>query len=313
MHGRRSRERRFFSYVPFARDNLRFDPPDIAMPVLNALYVYPIKSCAGVSLRRATLLDTGLEYDRHWMVTDAQGGMFTQRALPRMALIRTAFDGDDLVIDAPDMPTLRTPLRAEALADAKAMRATVWRDTVDALDTGESTARWFSEFLGVPARLARFAPSARRDVSDKWTAPLSTHTRFADQFPLLVVGQASLDDLSARLSAKGAPGIAANRFRPNLVIDGLDAYEEDFVGDMRIGDVQLRLVKLCTRCPIPTIDQDTGAPDPSWPHEPLDTMSAYRGSDQFDGALTFGKNAIVVEGEGGALEVGQGVEADIDF
>ncbi|SAK64562.1 MOSC domain-containing protein [Caballeronia temeraria] len=283
------------------------------MPVLNELFVYPIKSCAGISLRRAMLFETGLEYDRHWMVTDPAGGMFTQRSHARMALIRTAFDAGDLVIDAPGMPTLRTPLRAESLVDAKPMRATVWRDTVDALDTGEHTAQWFSAFLGAPARLARFAPSSRRDVSDEWTAPHATHTRFADQFPLLVVGQASLDDLNARLSVKGAPGIAANRFRPNLVIEGLDAYEEDYVGEMRIGDVQLRLVKLCTRCPIPSIDQDTGAPNPAWPHEPLDTMSAYRGSDQFDGALTFGKNAIILEGEGVALEVGQEVEAEIDF
>ncbi|WP_321801712.1 MOSC domain-containing protein [Caballeronia sp. J97] len=287
------------------------------MPVLNELFVYPIKSCAGISLRRATLFETGLEYDRHWMVTDPAGGMFTQRAHSRMALIETAFDGDELVIDAPGMPTLRTPLRAEALADAKPIRATVWRDTVDALDTGEHTAQWFSAFLGIAARLARFAPTARRDVTDEWTAPHSTHTRFADQFPLLVVGQASLDDLNARLSIKGAPGIAANRFRPNLVIGGLDAYEEDFVGDMQIRapgrDVQLRLVKLCTRCPIPSIDQDTGAPNPAWPHEPLDTMSAYRGSDQFDGALTFGKNAIILEGDGVALEVGQKVEAEIEF
>ncbi|BCQ22466.1 MOSC N-terminal beta barrel domain-containing protein [Caballeronia sp. NK8] len=295
-------------------------PPDIAMPVLTELFVYPIKSCAGISLRRATLFDTGLEYDRHWMVTDASGGMFTQRTHPRMALIRTAFDGDDLVIDAPDMPTLRTPLRTEALTDAQPMHATVWRDTVDALDTGAYTAQWFTAFLGLPARLARFAPTARRDVSDEWTAPLAAHTRFADQFPLLVLGQASLDDLNARLSTKGAPGIAANRFRPNLVIGGLDAYEEDFVGEMQIRVperdvrfVRLRLVKLCTRCPIPSIDQETGAPNPSWPHEPLDTMSAYRGSDQFDGALTFGKNAIIVAGEGVILEVGQEVAAEIDF
>lgn len=287
------------------------------MPVLNELFVYPIKSCAGISLRRATLLETGLEYDRHWMVTDPSGAMFTQRAHPRMALIRTAFDGDDLVIDAPGMPTLRTPLNADALTQAAPIRATVWRDTVDALDTGEQTAQWFSDFMGVPARLARFSPAKRRTVDEKWTAPLVTHTRFADGFPLLVVSQASLDDLNARMSAKGAPGIAMNRFRPNLVIGGLDAYEEDFVGDMQIRvpgrDVQLRLVKLCARCPIPTIEQDTGAPDPAWPHEPLDTMAGYRASEQFDGALTFGKNAIVVEGEGVALEVGQEVEAEIDF
>ncbi|CCD35821.1 probable iron-sulfur binding protein YPO1417 [Candidatus Paraburkholderia kirkii UZHbot1] len=287
------------------------------MPVLNEIFVYPIKFCAGISLQRATFFETGLEYDRHWMVTDPADGMFTQRAYPRMALIRTAFDGDDLVIDVPGMPTLRTPLRAESLVDAKPMRATVWRDTVDALDTGEQTARWFGEFLGMPACLARFSPQTRRTVDQKWTAPLATHTRFADGFPLLILGQASLDDLNARLSTKDAPGIPANRFRPNLVIGGLDAYEEDFVGDMLMRvpgrEVQLRLVKLCTRCPMPTIDQDTGAPDSSRPHKPLDTMSAYRASEQFDGALTFGKNAVVVEGEGAALEIGVGVDAEIDF
>lgn len=287
------------------------------MHVLNELYVYPIKSCAGIALQRAMLRETGLEYDRNWMVTDASGGMLTQRTHPRMALIRTAFDGGDLVIDAPGMPTLRTPLDAAALSNAEPMRATVWRDTVDALDTGARTAQWFSTLLDMPTRLARFAPLARRNVDQKWTAPLTTHTRFADGFPLLVLGQASLDDLNARLAQKGAPAIAANRFRPNLVIGGLDAYEEDFVEDLLIRadgrDVQLRLVKLCTRCPVPTIDQSTGAPNPDWPHEPLDTMSTYRASAQHDGKLTFGKNAVVVEGEGAMLEIGQAVDAQIAF
>ncbi|KIG04014.1 MOSC domain-containing protein [Caballeronia concitans] len=287
------------------------------MHVINELFVYPIKSCAGIALQRAMLLETGLEHDRSWMVTDATGGMITQRTHPRMALIETAFDGGDLAIRAPGMPALRTPLDARALTGAERMRATVWRDTVDALDTGRETSRWFSDFLGVPAKLARFAPEVRRNVDEKWTAPLRTHTRFADGFPLLVVGQASLDDLNARLAQKGAPAIAADRFRPNVVIGGLDAFEEDYVGDMRIratsGDVALRLVKLCTRCPVPTIDQRTGAPNPAWPHEPLDTMSTYRASEQHGGALTFGKNAVVVNGEGIALEVGQAVEAEIDF
>jgi uncharacterized protein len=283
------------------------------MPVLKEIFVYPIKSCAGIALTRATLLETGIEYDRHWMITDAHGGMITQRTHARLALVRVAFDNDDLVIDAPGMPTLRTPLRADALPDAQPLRTTVWRDTFDAIDTGAQTAQWFSDFLGMPARLARFAPEVRRIVKESWTAPIVTHTRFADGFPLLIVGQASLDDLNAKLAQKGAPLAGADRFRPNLVIDGIEAFEEDYIGDMQISGVQLRLVKLCTRCPMPSIDQTTGAPNPQWPHEPLDTMSAYRASAQFDGALTFGNNAIVVKGEGAVLEVGQEVEAEIAF
>ncbi len=279
------------------------------MPVLSEIFVYPIKSCAGIPLTRAVLLETGLEYDRNWMVTDPSGQMLTQRAHLRMALIRTAFDQDDLVIDAISS-SMRPACRRCARSCAPSARRCDDHSRhrlaryLDALDTGEATARWLTECLGTPARLVHFSPATKRLVSQKWTAPLVTHTRFADGFPLFVLGQASLDDLNARLSTKGAPGIPMNRFRPNFVIGGLDAYEEDFVGDMQIGDAQLRLVKLCARCPVPTIGQLTGAPHPEWPHEPLDTMSGYRASEQMDGQLTFGKNAVVVEGEGIVLEVG---------
>lgn len=285
------------------------------MPAISELFVYPIKSCGGIALRRAQLLDTGLAYDRHWMVTDASGQMITQRTHARLALVRTAFDGDALVVTAPGMPELRTPLAGDASADK--MAATVWKDTVDAIDTGAASAAWFTDYLGTPAKLARFAPDARRACSRKWTGELDASTHFADGYPLLVIGQASLDDLNARLAAKGAPAIPIDRFRPNVVVTGLDAYEEDYVEhlDAQAGGtpVRLRLVKLCTRCPVPTIDQQTGAPDPAWPHEPTDTMQTYRANPRFDGALTFGNNAIVVHGAGGILEVGQALDVEIGF
>lgn len=287
------------------------------MPSISALFTYPIKSCGGIALSRAQLLATGLEYDRNWMVINAAGNMFTQRTHAQLACVKTAFDAGQLVIRAPGMPELRTPLAAAALADAEPLAATVWRDTVGALDCGAQAASWFSEFLGEPARLARFAPAARRAVSSKWTGTVASHTQFADGFPLLVIGQSSLDDLNARLRTKGAPAIPIDRFRPNLVLDTLDAYEEDYVEEITCRadahEVLIRLVKLCTRCPVPNIDQQTGAPDPAWPHEPTDTMSAYRGSPQFSGALTFGKNGIVVRGEGAHLEVGQTVGAELGF
>lgn len=308
------------------------------MPAIRDLYIYPIKSCAGIALNEVRLLATGFEYDRTWMVTDPGGAMLTQRAYPRLALIEAAFAGDELSIRAPGMPELRTPLAAAALIDALTgassgtlagmpsgkpgavtkVQTVVWNDTAHGLDTGDASAAWFSHFLGVPARLLRFDPSTERGVDPNYTGSFSATTQFADGFPLLVIGQASLDDLNQRLNRKGAPSLRMNRFRPNLVLSGLDPYEEDYVESLTVvadggAGVQLKLVKLCARCPIPTVDQEKGAPDPDWPNEPLDTMSGYRANAQRGGALTFGQNAIVVQGAGAWLSVGQQVDAELGF
>ncbi|MFS2116848.1 MOSC domain-containing protein, partial [Herbaspirillum frisingense] len=142
-------------------------------------------------------------------------------------------------------------------------------------------------------------------------------TQFSDGYPLLVIGQASLDDLNARLAAKGAPSLPMDRFRPNLVISGLEPYEEDFIDTLRFGEgeqaVQLKLVKPCARCPIPGIDQHTGLRDAQWPDEPLDTLAAYRANPRVDGGLTFGQNAIVIGGIGGSIEVGQACHWEFNF
>ena len=291
------------------------------MPSISELFVYPIKSCAGIALNEARLLATGLEYDRCWMVTDPGGAMLTQRAYPRMALIKVELGERDLVIRAPGMNELRTPLDPAELVELIApqrVQTTVWRDAAYGLDTGEACAEWFSAFLGVPARLLRFDPERERIVDPEYTGSIGATTHFADGFPLLVIGQASLDDLNVRLNHKGAPSIPIDRFRPNVVLTGLDAYEEDYVESLSVESgeepgVQLQLVKLCTRCPMPTIDQARGAPNPDWPNEPTDTMSVYRANAQRGGALTFGNNAIVARGDGAWLRVGQAVEAELGF
>ncbi|SDR22465.1 MOSC domain-containing protein [Paraburkholderia tuberum] len=291
------------------------------MPTINELFVYPIKSCAGIALTEARLLATGLEYDRNWMIVDPEGAMFTQRAYPPMALIKVELGAEDLIVSAPGMRELRTPLDAARLAAAPRVATAVWRDAAYGLDTGAETAVWFTEFLGLPARLLRFDPERERVVDPGYTDSTGGATTFfADGFPLLVVGQASLDDLNARLNGKGAPSIRIDRFRPNIVLSGLDAYEEDYVETLAVGAnadssarVELRLVKLCTRCPMPTIDQARGAPDPDWPNEPTDTMLGYRVSERFDGAVTFGNNALVASGAGAWLRVGQQVDAELGF
>lgn len=289
------------------------------MATISELFVYPIKSCADIALHEARLFATGLEYDRCWMVTDPAGAMLTQRAYPRMALIQAEIGAEDLVIRAPGMSELRTPLDSARLEAPSAVQTQVWRDAAYGLDTGAASAAWFSMFLGMPARLLRFDPKRERIVDPDYTDSVGgATTHFADGFPLLVIGQASLDDLNTRLSGKGAPAIPINRFRPNVVLTGLDAYEEDYVETLSIDgeageNVQLQLVKPCSRCPMPTIDQAKGAPDPDWPNEPTDTMSVYRANPQRNGAITFGNNALVARGAGQWLRVGQSVEAELGF
>jgi uncharacterized protein YcbX len=291
------------------------------MPTISELFIYPVKSCAGIALREARLFATGLEYDRSWMVTDPDGAMFTQRAYPRMALIKTELGAEELVLRASGMSELRTPLDAARLDASRKVETKVWHDAAYGIDTGDASAAWFSEFLGMPARLLRFNPERERTVDPDYTDSTGgATTLFADGFPLLVIGQASLDDLNTRLTGKGAPAVPIDRFRPNLVLTGLDAYEEDYVETLSIASdtdaeppVQLQLVKLCARCPMPTIDQAKGAPNPDWPNEPSDTMSVYRAQPQRDGAITFGNNALVASGAGAWLRVGQTVEAELAF
>ena len=287
------------------------------MPTLSELFVYPIKSCAGIALDVARLEPYGLAYDRNWMIVDPSGRFVTQREFPRLALVRTALTADTLVVEAAGMAPLALPIDPNAYADAPRVAATVWRDTVSAIDTGDDAARWLSEFLDVPLRLVRFDPATERIASRNWTGDTTVPVRFADGFPLLVIGRASLDDLNGRLARKGVDALPMNRFRPNLVIDGLDAYEEDFLETLQIetagARVELRIVKPCARCPIPTIDQARGAPDPRWPYEPTDTMSTYRANDRLDGALTFGQNAIPIDGSGALLAPGQSVDVELRF
>jgi uncharacterized protein YcbX len=287
------------------------------MATISQLNVYPIKSCAGIALESARLFSHGLAYDRHWMLVDGEGGFVTQRQLPRLALVTTELSGDALIVRAPGRAALGTPLDAAALDGARRVQATVWRDTVTALDTGDEAAQWFSDFVGVPLRLVRFDPAAERIANRQWTGETIAPMRFADGYPVLVVGEASLGDLNGRLASKGVEAIPMNRFRPNLVLAGLEPYEEDYVDTLRIeadgGEVLLRVVKPCARCPIPTIDQATGAADPRWPNEPTDTLAAYRADRRLDGAVTFGQNAVVVAGADSLLAVGREVQVELRF
>ncbi|HKT98684.1 MAG TPA: MOSC N-terminal beta barrel domain-containing protein [Paraburkholderia sp.] len=292
------------------------------MAVIRALFVYPVKSCGAIALDRAQLEAKGLQWDRHWMVVDASGRFVSQREIAAMARMVPAFveDGVRLTMtgaDAPvDSPLLLpfTPRGNEAR-----VQATVWNDTFEALDEGDEAARWFSRALGVPLRLVRFAPDVTRLASKKWTHDEDVPTQFADGFPLLVTSESSLADLNARLAAKGVPPVPMSRFRPNIVVDGGDAFDEDFIDTLSIAgeadakEVVLRFTKPCARCPITTIDQHTGERDAEWPAEPLDTLAVFRADPRVDGGLTFGQNAMVVAGAGERLAVGAQAQWEYRF
>jgi uncharacterized protein YcbX len=276
---------------------------------IAALYVHPVKSCAALALDEALLVETGLDLDRAWMVVDPEGDMLTQRERPRMALVRTQFRGGELVLRAPGMLALH--LRLDAVEQATRVR--VWDDVVKAYDMGALAAQWFSDFLGTSLRLVRFDPEQQRLSEPRWTGGVAAENAFADGYPLLVAGLASLADLNRRLAAQGQAPVGIERFRPNLVLDGLPAYDEDHVRELTIGTdagpVRLRLVKPCVRCTIPNVDPATAQTSTAVG----DALAGYRADPRMNGGITFGMNAIVIEGVECTLRVGQRVEVGYDF
>jgi uncharacterized protein len=283
---------------------------------IEELWVYPVKSCAGIQLRESELTGTGLLYDRAWMVVDSEGEFVSQRELPRMALIQPSFKMGQLMLRAPGMLSLHLGLD---VAEGP-LKVQVWDDAVDAYDMGDVAAQWFSDFLGPDApahlkrlRLARFDPEVKRLCDPAWTSGREAMTQFADGFGLLVTSNASLADLNARLAAAGHEPVDMRRFRPNIVVGGVESHDEDRLGSMRIetsdGVVVIEPVKPCGRCPIPNIDPTSAIASPLVG----DMLQTYRQDPRVDGAITFGMNAIVIEGDGQVLRVGQPLSASWKF
>ncbi len=309
---------------------------------IAALWVFPIKSCAGISVQQAVLTPTGLEHDRSWMVVDAECLMVTQRELPRMVLIQPEFVESDtglfeLVLHASGMTSLHLQLNADFPIKAQAIKVRVWDDDVSAFDMGTEVSKWLTEFLGSslgPLRLVRFDQNHHRPSNAKWTQGLTSHNQFSDGFPVLVTSTASLDELNNRLQAKGEAAVDMRRFRANIVLGDVDspksavydqatqsyplnAHDEDRIGKLTIhtqatvnGEpAQLVPVKPCPRCPIPNINPDSAQSHPVV----SDILQAYRQDPRVNGALTFGMNCLPVSGCGQVLQVGQRVSADWTF
>lgn len=263
------------------------------MPVLSKISVYPIKSTRGIAVDEIQVDVMGPARDRRWMLVDDEGLMLSQRTQPRMALIAPSFDGDDLIVEAPEMPALRI---RPWCGGGEWSRARVWHDELRLPEPDPAYSEWFRSYLGQSCRLLYQPESVIRPVE----APYDTspwRVSLADGFPLLLVGQASLDLLNQKLEVP----VTMERFRPNLVIAGSAAHEEDGWRRVRIGEVELAVVKACVRCAIPLVDPVTGETGV----EPLRTLAQYRKKPDSTKVL-FAQNALATTP--GLLRVGDEVE-----
>ncbi|BCM91491.1 putative protein YcbX [Abditibacteriota bacterium] len=248
---------------------------------LEALTIFPVKSCGGISLRESEVEARGLRHDRRWMIVDESGRFITQREVPGLATLRPQLTPDELILIC-GKARLDIPLHAQ---DRDTMRVQVWRDEVEVLLVGELADDWLRDTLGLDAHLV-WMPDETRRMVDTTYARQGEITSFSDGFPFLVLTQASVDDLNDRILSTGEEPVEANRFRPNFLVAGANAYDEDSWAHFRIGECEFEVVKPCSRCPIPTIDQTTGQRTGV---EPLRTLATYR---KHDGKVYLAQNAL---------------------
>ena len=293
--------------------------------VIKELMIYPIKSCKGISVKSATVAKTGFEHDRTFMIINEKDSKFvSQRKYPTMALIETVIDGETLIVSAPHKTekTLIIPLIEPS---AKATRTvTVWGDECQAYDMGEDCARWFCKILGAnygfpsgcELRLVRFSSSFTRKTEEKF-APENGQTGFADGYPFLIASQASLNALNDKLLEAGSQTITMANFRPNIVCDNCDAFDEDIWKTIKIKDLSMSVCKPCSRCTIPNVNPDNGTF--STVNEPTKTLKSFRngkmlafdkefGEKKWSGQVFFGQNLDHGGVEGTVIKVGDEIK-----
>lgn len=263
------------------------------MARIAAINVYPVKSCRGIACERALVTATGFEHDREWLIVRPDGRFITQREEPRLALIETALSDELLRLRVSSDQELAVPLTTRG----KEVEVTCWRDRCAAFDAGEDAAAFLTQHLEKPVRLVRFDARRKRVSNREWTGEVEAFSQFADAFAWLAISQASLDDLNSRLPEP----LPMNRFRPNIVLEGLPPFGEDRVHELLGDAVRLRAVKPCTRCIVTTTNQATGRRDGE---EPLRTLRQFR-FDRGLAGVTFGQNLILIDGAGRELRVGQ--------
>ena len=250
------------------------------MLLLSSIFIYPIKSLSGISLHEAIVTPRGLQYDRWWMLVDEKNQFLSQRTHPQLALFQTDLKADSLIISILAHPGDHLELDLDPRS-GDTVQVHIWDDVCTAMAISQQADQWFSRKLGQKVRLVYMPETAKRMVDADYAKHGET-TGFADGFPVLLIGQSSLDDLNSRLTQP----VTMNRFRPNLVFTGGLPYQEDVMRQMTIGEFSFRIVKPCARCSMTTIDPLTGLGG----QEPLRTLASYRSQKN---KVYFGQNCLV--------------------
>lgn len=246
---------------------------------ISRLYVYPIKSLGGIELSSAKLTDRGIEHDRRWMLVGEDNRFLTQREFPKLALLRTAIYANELIVSEKGNDSEKINLHLYPTG-TDLVSVQIWDDVCEAIEMSKEVNEWFSNKVGFACKLVYMPDESKRKV-DKDYVLHNDITGFSDAFPVLMIGQASLDDLNSRLELP----VPMNRFRPNIVFTGGDPYEEDTMKHFQINGVDLYAVKPCARCVVTTTDQETGATA----KEPLKTLASYRTANN---KVYFGQNIL---------------------
>ena len=274
------------------------------MAQITDLFIYPVKSLKGIALNESMTALRGLQYDREWMVTTSDYEFITQREIPLMSMIEVSIDPDTLTLSSKNNTKFQVPLLS---SNTNVIKASVWGDICDAYDEGDDASLWLTSLLGQyknkSLRLVRYSSQGIRPVPAKYLNGVEAQSAFSDQFPYLITSWESLEKLNKGLIKNGSQVAEMDRFRPNIVVKGIDNLEKKTSQNLlcQKSGYDFGLRKPCKRCKIITINQDDGKIDN--PKEPLATLTSLRFSDEIKGAF-FGQNAILLSNKNYILKVG---------
>ncbi len=283
------------------------------MPTITQLFVYPVKSLRGISIPSAKLTPYGFEYDRQWMVINEKNTFVSQRKFSNMVLIHTRIEVNKLVLFVPSQPTiapLEIPINKNPAGDA--FNATIWKDTCKVVDEGTIASQWITRVMGSnsPLRIVRMAPNHQRPQSKPELLGADTHTFFADAAPYLIANETSLQAVNQQLRQAKLEAVSIERFRPNIVIEGLNAFAEHKIKSLEHTTYSLKHCYPCQRCVMPTVNIETGIRHSQ--QQPFSLIAEINSMPENSKAPAFGENAILTSGESEYIRVGDKLEASFN-